>query len=71
VLVAAGDEVIAWFDLCTSVAPPSPPATAAAAATATTTTTTTNWMHVEDRKIVRIRVTFHPRGLLAGFEKQG
>ncbi|MFH8471700.1 hypothetical protein [Streptomyces sp. NPDC018000] len=31
---------------------------------------TANWMHVEDGKIARIRVTFDPRGLLAGFEKR-
>ncbi|MBV2152495.1 nuclear transport factor 2 family protein [Kitasatospora sp. SUK 42] len=56
VRVAEGDEVITWFDLCTGIAPPAP---------------TANWMHVEGGKIVRIRVTFDPRGLLAGFEKQG
>lgn len=54
--VAEGGEVITWFDLCTTVAPPAP---------------TANWMRVEDGKIARIRVTFDPRGLLAGFEKQG
>ncbi|MFJ2867165.1 nuclear transport factor 2 family protein [Kitasatospora sp. NPDC087314] len=52
VRVAEGDEVITWFDLCTSIAPPAP---------------TANWMHVENGKIARIRVTFDPRGLLAGF----
>ncbi|MFF2191862.1 nuclear transport factor 2 family protein [Streptomyces sp. NPDC058157] len=57
VRVAEGDEVITWFDLCTTVAPPAP---------------TANWMHVADGKITRIRVTFDPRGLLAGFaERQG
>ncbi|WP_406835044.1 nuclear transport factor 2 family protein [Streptomyces sp. AHU1] len=55
VRVAEGDEVITWFDLCTSVAPPAP---------------TANWMHVEDGKIARIRVTFDPRALLAGFERR-
>ncbi|MEW1636867.1 nuclear transport factor 2 family protein [Streptomyces sp. NPDC093801] len=55
VRVAEGDEVITWFELCTSVAPPAP---------------TANWMHVEDGKVTRIRVTFDPRGLLAGFERQ-
>ncbi|MFE4515371.1 nuclear transport factor 2 family protein [Kitasatospora sp. NPDC056783] len=54
--LAEGDEVITWFDLCTDVAPPAP---------------TANWMHVENGKITRIRVTFDPRGLLAGFEKRG
>ncbi|MFJ4189557.1 nuclear transport factor 2 family protein [Kitasatospora sp. NPDC089509] len=55
VRVADGDDVITWFELCTSVAPPAP---------------TANWMHVENGKIARIRVTFDPRGLLAGFEKK-
>ncbi|MER7734791.1 nuclear transport factor 2 family protein [Streptomyces erythrochromogenes] len=55
VRVAEGDDVITWFDLCTSVAPPAP---------------TANWMHVEDGKVTRIRVTFDPRPLLAGFESQ-
>ncbi|MFI6287993.1 nuclear transport factor 2 family protein [Streptomyces sp. NPDC051018] len=55
VRVAEGDEVITWFDLCTGIAPPAP---------------TANWMHVENGKIARIRVTFDPRGLLAGFEQQ-
>lgn len=52
VRVAEGDEVITWFDLCTGIAPPAP---------------TANWMHVADGRITRIRVTFDPRGLLAGF----
>ncbi|MGW3043456.1 nuclear transport factor 2 family protein [Kitasatospora sp. NPDC001159] len=55
VRMAEGDEVITWFELCTTVAPPAP---------------TVNWMHVENGKIARIRVTFDPRGLLAGFEKK-
>ncbi|WP_405982129.1 nuclear transport factor 2 family protein [Streptomyces sp. NBC_00158] len=54
--VAEGDEVITWFDLCTTVAPPA---------------STANWMHVEDGRIARIRVAFDPRALLAGFEEQG
>ncbi|CAM5637183.1 hypothetical protein GCM10010230_25970 [Streptomyces narbonensis] len=49
--VAEGGEVITWFDLHTSVAPPAP---------------TANWMHVDDGKVTRIRVTFDPRELLAG-----
>ncbi|MFD9608948.1 nuclear transport factor 2 family protein [Streptomyces sp. NPDC059083] len=53
VRVAEGEDVITWFDLCTSVAPPTP---------------TVNWMRVRDGKVVRIRVTFDPRALLAGFE---
>ncbi|MER7752653.1 nuclear transport factor 2 family protein [Kitasatospora sp. NPDC097643] len=48
--VVEGDDVITWFDLHTSIAPP--------AATA-------NWSHVENGRITRIRVTFDPRELLA------
>ncbi|MFF0740194.1 nuclear transport factor 2 family protein [Streptomyces sp. NPDC004111] len=55
VRVAEDRDVITWFDLHTSVASPTP---------------TVNWMHVEDGKITRIRVTFDPRALLAGFEVQ-
>ncbi|MFK0259521.1 nuclear transport factor 2 family protein [Streptomyces sp. NPDC090445] len=55
VRIAEGDEVITWFDLYTSVAPPTP---------------TANWMHVDDGKVTRIRVTFDPRALLAGLERQ-
>lgn len=46
-----GPDVVTWFDLHTTVAPP--------AATA-------NWSHVEDGKISRIRVTFDPREIVAG-----
>ncbi|MEU9716667.1 nuclear transport factor 2 family protein [Streptomyces sp. NPDC047976] len=52
--VAEGAEVITWFELCSSIAPPAP---------------TANWMHVEDGRIARIRVTFDPREQLAGFAK--
>ncbi|MEV7355538.1 nuclear transport factor 2 family protein [Kitasatospora sp. NPDC091276] len=52
--VAEGDDVITWFDLHTSIAPPAP---------------TANWSHVENGRITRIRVTFDPRGLLAGFAR--
>ncbi len=41
-------DVITWFDLHTTVAPPIP---------------TANWSHVEDGKITRIQVTFDPRPL--------
>jgi hypothetical protein len=44
-----GPDVVTWFDLYTSDAPPTP---------------TANWMHVEDGKITRIRVTFDPRAIL-------
>lgn len=43
-----GPDVLTWFDLHTTVAPP--------AATA-------NWSHVENEKIKRIRVTFDARPL--------
>ena len=45
-----GPDVVTWFDLHTSVAPPCP---------------TANWSHIEDGKISRIRVTFDPRALVA------
>jgi hypothetical protein len=43
-----GDDVLTWFDLHTSVAPPAP---------------TPNWMHTDGGKIARIRVTFDARPL--------
>jgi hypothetical protein len=43
-----GPDVLTWFDLHTSVAPPYP---------------TANWSHVENGKITRIRVAFDPRPL--------
>jgi hypothetical protein len=46
-----GPDVLTWFDLHTTVAPPAP---------------TANWSHIEDGKIVAIRVAFDPRELLAG-----
>ena len=46
-----GPDVLTWFDLHTSVAPPCP---------------TANWSHVEGGRISRIRVTFDPRALVAG-----
>ncbi len=46
-----GPDVLTWFDLSTSVADTVPVA---------------NWMHVEDGKIARIRVTFDARGIAAG-----
>jgi hypothetical protein len=47
----AGSDVLTWFDLHTTVAPPAP---------------TANWSHVEDGKIVTIRATFDPRAIVAG-----
>jgi hypothetical protein len=38
-----GEDVLTWFDLRTTIAPPAPVA---------------NWSHVEDGRITRIRVTF-------------
>ncbi len=49
--LADGDDVITWFDLHTSVAPP---------------TATANWSHIEHGRITGIRVTFDPRAILAG-----
>src|SRR5690242_700719 len=43
-----GPDVLTWFDLHTTVAPPAP---------------TANWTHVEDGRITRIQVTFDPRPL--------
>jgi ketosteroid isomerase-like protein len=45
-----GPDVLTWFELHTTVAPPAP---------------TANWMHVEDGRITSIRVTFDPRDLVA------
>ena len=45
-----GDDVITWFDLHTSVAPPCP---------------TANWSHIVDGKIAAIPVTFDPRKIVA------
>lgn len=41
-----GPDVLTWFDLHTSVAPPAP---------------TANWSHVENGRITAIRVTFDAR----------
>ncbi len=43
-----GPDVLTWFDLHTTVAPPSPVA---------------NWSHVENGKITMVRVTFDARPL--------
>jgi ketosteroid isomerase-like protein len=47
---ADGPDVLTWFELHTKIAPPAQVA---------------NWSRVEDGKIVRIRVTFDPRAMLA------
>ena len=44
-------QVITWFDLHSTVAPPTP---------------TANWTRVRDGKITSIRVAFDPRAMLAG-----
>jgi len=46
-----GPDVLTWFELHTTIAPP---------------TQVANWSRVEDGKIVRIRVTFDPREMVAG-----
>jgi ketosteroid isomerase-like protein len=48
---AAGPDVLTWFELHTTAAPPCPVA---------------NWSHVDDGKITRIQATFDPRPLLGG-----
>jgi len=48
-MLADESDVMTWYELHTKVAAPCP---------------TVNWMHLEDGKIKRIRVTFDPRPLL-------
>jgi hypothetical protein len=43
-------DVLTWYDLHTSAAPPLP---------------TANWSHIENGKITAIRATFDPRPLTA------
>ncbi|MGH3717981.1 MAG: nuclear transport factor 2 family protein [Pseudonocardiaceae bacterium] len=45
-----GPDVLTWFDMHTTIAPPCP---------------TVNWSHVENGKITRIQVTFDARALSA------
>ena len=49
--VADEQDVITWFNLHTSVAPPAP---------------TANWSHVDNGQITRIRVAFDPRAIVGG-----
>lgn len=49
-MVVDGDDVITFFDLHTTIAPPVP---------------TANWSHVVDGRIASIRVAFNPREILA------
>jgi SnoaL-like domain len=50
-MLVDGNDVLTWFELHTSVAPPAPMA---------------SWSHVEDGVITGTRVTFDPRDLIAG-----
>jgi ketosteroid isomerase-like protein len=54
VMAADGGDVITWFDLHTTVAPPTPVA---------------NWTQTRDGKIVGVRATFDPRGIVAGHSR--
>ncbi|MFI8566259.1 nuclear transport factor 2 family protein [Rhodococcus sp. NPDC078407] len=45
-----GPNVLTWFDLHTSIAPPA---------------STANWQRIENGKITEIRVTFDPRNIIA------
>jgi ketosteroid isomerase-like protein len=55
VRLSDGNDVITWFDLHSTIAPPTP---------------TVNWTHVEDGKITAIRVTFDPRATLDALAQQ-
>ena len=48
---ADGSDVLTWYELHTTIAPPAP---------------TANWSHIEAGKITAIRATFDPRALVAG-----
>ena len=48
--LADDTDVMTWFDLHTTVAPPTP---------------TVNWSRVVDGKVTQIRVTFDPRDIIA------
>lgn len=49
-MVADGADVITWFLLDTKMADPTPVA---------------NWIHTQDGRITRVRVTFDPREIVA------
>lgn len=53
-MVVTGPDVMTWYDLHTSVAPPCP---------------TVNWSHVEGGKIRAIRAVFDPRDLVKGMTR--
>jgi hypothetical protein len=46
-----GQDVLTWFDLHTTIAPP---------------VAVANWSRVEDGKVTRIAVAFDPREIIAG-----
>ena len=48
-------DVMTWFDLHTTVAPPTP---------------VVNWSRVRDGKIVRVRAAFDPREIIAGLSSR-
>lgn len=48
------DEVLTWFELHTSIAPPAAVA---------------NWSRIENDKIVRVQATFDPRTIIAARER--
>lgn len=50
-----GQDVLTWFDLHTTIAPPAPVA---------------NWSHMENGKITRIAVTFDPRQIIAAGQQR-
>jgi ketosteroid isomerase-like protein len=50
-MLSDGEDVLTWFELHTSVAPPAAVA---------------NWSRIEDGKMVRVRATFDPRAIIAG-----
>lgn len=54
--VSDGSDVITWFDLHSTVAPPTP---------------TANWTHVHEGRIAAIRVAFDPRAALEAMATVG
>ena len=53
-MLADDDDVLTWFDLHTSVAPPAAGA---------------NWSRIENGRIVRVRATFDPREIIAARQR--
>ncbi len=49
-----GDDILTWFELHTSVAPPAPVAT---------------WTHIKNGKIASVRATFDPRAIIAARQR--